>query len=256
MSLAPKQPAMDLDHAVDALRVTRCAPGLPGLAAQEGMYAAIAIGRQIGKERADVGDQFGHVEPLGDILANDVEHATTVGAGFALHIDDLLDAFQMGRKPAAVGVLRAGCPGLVAGRVKPGTQTAHRRVESLVCERQLVGIELLGPCAEPVPLERGDDRGQPLDLRPGVGVRAFQIGDERLLLGDLSARWDQHRAKQRGVVGKVGLDQHGESEPAGMHPVNRPVAERSNGGRHAPVVKSKPSISAPKCATVRRMTPS
>lgn len=174
-----------------------------------------------------------HVQSLSDILTDDVECAAAAGAGLALHIHDLLDAFQMGRKPAAVGVARTRCPGLVAARVQPGAYAGHRRVEILQGERQLVGIELLGSCAEPVPLECGDDRGQPLDLRQGLGARALQIGDERLLLDDLAACRDQHRTEQRGVVGEVGLDQHPLSESVGTHLVNRPVAVRSGGDRHA-----------------------
>ncbi len=44
---------------MDALWIGRCAPGLPGLAAQQGLHAAIAIGRQIGDGCADVGNRFG-----------------------------------------------------------------------------------------------------------------------------------------------------------------------------------------------------
>ena len=50
---------MHLHDAVDAFRVGRFAPSLFSLPAQQSMNAAIAIGRQIGDERADVGDQLG-----------------------------------------------------------------------------------------------------------------------------------------------------------------------------------------------------
>ena len=54
-----EQQAVNLHDAVDALWIGRCAPGLLRLTAQQGMDAAIAIGRQIGDERPDVGDQLG-----------------------------------------------------------------------------------------------------------------------------------------------------------------------------------------------------
>lgn len=54
-----EEQALNLHDAVNALWMRCCAPGLPGLAAQQGMHAAIAIGRQIGDERADVGKQLG-----------------------------------------------------------------------------------------------------------------------------------------------------------------------------------------------------
>ena len=49
---------MHLHDAVDAFRIRRFAPSLLGLAAQQSMNAAIAIGWQIGDERADVVDQL------------------------------------------------------------------------------------------------------------------------------------------------------------------------------------------------------
>ncbi len=54
-----EEQAVNLHDAVDALWIGAFAPGLPGLAAQQGMHAAIAIGRQIGDEHPDVGDQLG-----------------------------------------------------------------------------------------------------------------------------------------------------------------------------------------------------
>ena len=50
---------MHLHDAVDAFRIGRFAPGLSVFPAQQSMNAAIVIGRQIGDERADVGDQLG-----------------------------------------------------------------------------------------------------------------------------------------------------------------------------------------------------
>ena len=54
-----EQQPMHLHDAVDALGIGRRAPGLLGLAAQQGMDAAIAVGGQIGDEQPDVGDQLG-----------------------------------------------------------------------------------------------------------------------------------------------------------------------------------------------------
>ena len=50
---------MSLHYAVDALGFGCCAPSLLSLAAQQGMDAPIAIGRQSGAEHVDVGDQLG-----------------------------------------------------------------------------------------------------------------------------------------------------------------------------------------------------
>lgn len=58
-AMGVEQQAVTPHDAVDALWIGRCAPGLLGLAAQQGMHAAIVIGRQIGDERTNVGDQLG-----------------------------------------------------------------------------------------------------------------------------------------------------------------------------------------------------
>ena len=58
-AVTQKEQPVHLHHAIDALRVGRCAPGLLGLATQQCMYATIAVGGQIGDQRADVGDQLG-----------------------------------------------------------------------------------------------------------------------------------------------------------------------------------------------------
>jgi hypothetical protein len=50
---------MSLHHPVDALRIRRCAAGLLGLPAQQGVDAAIAVGGQVDDEGADVGYQLG-----------------------------------------------------------------------------------------------------------------------------------------------------------------------------------------------------
>jgi hypothetical protein len=58
-AMSLKQQALKLHDAVDALGIGRCAPVLFGLATQQRVNAAIAVGRQIQDERADVGDEFG-----------------------------------------------------------------------------------------------------------------------------------------------------------------------------------------------------
>ena len=74
-------------------------------------------------------------------------------------------------------------------------------------------------------LERGDDARQPLDLRVGLGADGPQRGNllvprEDLLVApaDLATRFDEHRLEQRGIVGKLGLNQHGLSESAQAPP--------------------------------------
>ncbi len=156
----------------------------------------------------------------------------------------------MSGQTTAVGVADPRCPGLAASRVRFGAHAGHRRVELLECERQLIGIKLLGPCDEPVALERGGNRGQPLDLRLGVGTRVLQIRDKRLLLGDLAAGRDQHRPEQRGVVGR--------SASTSIPGVNQRAHTPSTGelrGDRATAATPPPSIQSlhqrpPNCAAV------
>lgn len=54
-----EQETVDLHHAVDAFGIGAFAPVFPSLAAQQGMHAAIAVGRQIGDDRTNVGEQIG-----------------------------------------------------------------------------------------------------------------------------------------------------------------------------------------------------
>lgn len=54
-----EQEAMQLHDAVDALWIGRCAPVVFSLAAEQCVDPAVAVGRQIGDQFPDVGNQFG-----------------------------------------------------------------------------------------------------------------------------------------------------------------------------------------------------
>ena len=47
-----------------------------------------------------------------------------------------------------------------------------------------------------------------------VRARTLQVGNALVAFSDPRCGRDQHRAEQRGVIGKLGLDQHGLSELA------------------------------------------
>ena len=73
--------------------------------------------------------------------------------------------------------------------------------------------------------------------------------------GDLAARREQHRAKQRGIVGEVGLDQQTRAGSTGIHPVNCRVAVSSGGGRYARDTRPAPATmprAAPRSDACRR----
>ncbi|GAY21268.1 hypothetical protein SFOMI_1805 [Sphingobium fuliginis] len=166
------------------------------------------------------------VAPLGDILADRVERAAAAGAGLVLDIDDLLDALEMCGQRAAVGVARSSGV-LLAGRgITRRASLAQRRLYVLEAELELIGIELLGTPAEAMAHEGIDDRLQPLDL--GIGL-ALGEGD----LGELAGLFGGERAERFDVLGKVRLCQHGRSESAIAHPVNRRSAALVDVGRHA-----------------------
>lgn len=54
-----EQQAVELHDAVDALWIGRCAPVCFGLTAEQRVDAAIAVGRQVGDQCADLGDELG-----------------------------------------------------------------------------------------------------------------------------------------------------------------------------------------------------
>jgi hypothetical protein len=187
-----------------------------------------------------------HVEPLGNILANDVQRAAAARTGRALDPDHLLHALEMSGKPTAVDV---AAPGLAIrqGGLELGSDAGQSRLGVLEREAQLIFGQLLRAHAEAVSLEGDDDAAQPLDLGIGLGTDGPQRGDlliprddlliprEDLLVApaDLAARFDEHRLEQRRIIRKLGLDQHGPSESAPPPLVNQRSAERSDDGSHA-----------------------
>ena len=66
------------------------------------LASAAAVARATGHQHAERGRD--DIKPFRDIFANDMQRAATAGAGLAVDIDDLLDPFEMGGKPAPVDV--------------------------------------------------------------------------------------------------------------------------------------------------------
>ena len=66
---------------------------------------------------------------------------------------------------------------------------------------ELIGIELLGPAAEPVPLQGLDDR-----------LQAFNLGLENLQRIKLAGLIEDERAERFDVAGKVRFHEHDRSE--------------------------------------------
>ena len=181
---------------------------------------AAAIARAAGDQHAE-GSRH-DVETLCNGLTDLVERATAAGASLILDVDDLLDPLEVGRQRAAVGLVGAipRCPAcLVHGVLGLG----QGRLDLLQGKLELIGIELLGPAAEPVPLQGLDDR-----------LQAFNLGLENLQNIELSGLLEDERAERFDVVGKVRFHEHESGESGGRTPVNRQSAGRSGGVRHAP----------------------
>ena len=206
------------------------------------LAGATAIARAARYQHAERGRH--DIEPLGHVFTDDVQGAVAACANLAIDIDNLLDPLEVGGKPTPVDVARLGRDRLFP-RIEPGLYAAKRGGNLLERQLQLVGIKLLGARAEAMPLECGDDVVQPLDLSPCVGIRAFEISDAPVTFGDLRVGGNQHGAQQRGIIGKVRLDQHHCSESAAMPPVNRRSAERSGAGRHEPAASPIPPEEQP-----------
>ncbi len=180
---------------------------------------AAAIARAAGDQHAKGG---GHdVETLGHILTDLVERAAAAGADLILDIDDLLDPLQVSRQRAAVGLARAIRRG-PASLLHDVLGLGQSRLDLLEGKFELIGIELFGPAAEPVPLQGLDDR-----------LQAFDLGLKNLQRIKLAGLFEDERAERFDVVGKVRFHEHGSSESAGGAPVNRQSAGRSGGVRHA-----------------------
>lgn len=133
--------------------------------------SAASLARAAGHQHAKRGRD--DIKPFRDILADDMQRTATAGAGLAVDINDLLDPFEVGGKPAPVGVACLRCTQLF--RIEPSLHPAKRRADLFEGKGELIGIELLGACTETMPLKRVDDRVQSLDLMPGIGVGAFEI---------------------------------------------------------------------------------
>jgi len=92
-----------------------------------------------------------------------VECAATAGAGLILDIDDLFDLRQMYWQRAAVSLARAILRRL-ACLVHSLLRLSQGRLDLLEGKLELIGIELLGPAAEPMALQGLDDRLQTFNL--------------------------------------------------------------------------------------------
>ncbi len=197
---------------------------------------AAAIARAPGDQHAEGGGD--DIKALGDILADLVERAAAAGAGLLLNIDDLLDPFEMGGQRSAVGLARALAPCLGHCGISCGMHAAKRRLDILQRQLELIGIELLGLAAEPVPLEGLEDRLQPLDARIGLALGIAEIGQ-------CAGLFEDERAKRVNVFGKVRFHQHMEVESAPAHPVKPLSGARSDGVRHARVASPNPRAKHP-----------
>jgi hypothetical protein len=112
----------------------------------------------------------GHIEPLGDILANAMLETATARAGFIRDIDDDLFARQMRRQfTATVASPARQSRRLVAVLLLTGFRRSECLFQILECERQLIGSNPFGPAAEAVALQFLDDGDQALDLATSSG---------------------------------------------------------------------------------------
>ena len=98
-----------------------------------------------------------------------MQHPAAAGAGRALNVDHLLDPLEMGGKPTAVDVAALGLA-IRRDRLELGRDAGQHCLGLLEREAELILEQLLRARAEAVSLERGDDAGQPLDLRVCFGT--------------------------------------------------------------------------------------
>lgn len=160
---------------------------------------AAAIARAPGHQHAEGG---GHdIEAFGNILADLVQRTAAAGTGLVLDIDDLLDPLEMSGQRSAVGLARAFALGLWRCFITRGLRAAQRRLDILQRQFELIGIQLLGLAAKPVPLEGLDDRLQPLD--PSIGL-ALGIAE----IGQCAGLFEDERAQRINVIGKVRFEEH------------------------------------------------
>ena len=216
------------DAALDDPRRGRCLD-------DRALARAAAIARAARDQHAEGGRH--DVETLGHVLADLVERAAAARARLILDVDDLFDPLEMGWQRSAVGLARAirRCPAcLVHGVLGLG----QGRLDLLQGKLELIGIELLGPAAEPVPLQGFDDRLQTLDL-----------GLENLECIKLAGLFEDERAERFDVAGKVRFHEHGSSESGAEPPVNRQSAAQSGGAHHAPGASPDPRARRPAAPT-------
>ena len=184
--------------------------------------AAAAIARATGDSHAEL-DRH-DVEPLGDMLVDDVQITAAAGAGLILDVDDALDPLEMRRQmPEVLAALRFGARiSPVDRRIERGVGSTKRDLDILEEQRELVGIERLGALAEAVTLEGGENLGEPLHLVPkgGVLVGIFcGAGDGGVALGcdagglkvtirGLGGQLRDQRMCRRKVIGKGRVQLH------------------------------------------------
>ena len=195
-----------------------------------------AIARTAGNQHAEGGGD--DIEAFSHILADLVECAAAAGTGLIFDIDDLLDPLEMGRQRPAVGLARPFALRLGHRGISCGVHAAKRRLDILQGELELIGVELLGLAAEPVPLEGLEDRLQPLD--PGIGL-ALGIGE----IGQCAGLFEDERTQRVNVIGKVHLEEHERTESVCAHPVKRQSAVRSDGVRRARGASPDPQAKRP-----------
>jgi hypothetical protein len=91
-----------------------------------------------------------HVEPLGDVLAHDVQLAPAAGTALVGDVDHLLDARQVRRQRAAVGAAPP-CPDLARRRIFGLLAHEAFRLDLLgllEAQKKLVDRQALGPPPE------------------------------------------------------------------------------------------------------------
>jgi hypothetical protein len=93
------------------------------------------------------------IEPLCDILADDMESAAAASADRILDINNLLDPFELHRQRAPVGLARAALTGSPRNRIQTGIHTRQRGIEFFERELELIVIELFRSHPETVALE-------------------------------------------------------------------------------------------------------
>jgi hypothetical protein len=152
------------------------------------------------------------VKPLRDVLADDVQSATTARASFRLRLDDDLLARQMRRQAASVGApgFRSLGPDDVAGLLGCGILGAMPRLDVLKGQLDLVLADPLRATAELRAAKNRDDMIEALGTRSQslyLGrekltflLQTFALGIEPGILGP--CRQD-HRLQRLGIVGQI-----------------------------------------------------